>query len=71
MKNVWKLLFMLCVLALVALTAFAFGMLFLAPSSAMTILILSVLVVIAASWCVKGLSEACLTKRFTSATGIG
>ncbi|GHV76478.1 hypothetical protein AGMMS49942_12990 [Spirochaetia bacterium] len=70
MRNVWKLLCLLGVFAVVAVMVFAYTVLSHAPPTAVLRPLMTVCVVLAVGWVAKSTSPA-FTKRFTTATGFG
>jgi hypothetical protein len=70
MKRVWKLVCLLGVIALIAVTAFAYTVLFPAFPAEASHLTLLACVTLAAGYAV-GSFDAVFTKRHTAATGFG
>jgi hypothetical protein len=68
MKSFWKLMYLLGLIALVVVTAFAYTVLSQAPPSEVMRLILSVCVILAVGGAVRS-GNAAFTKRHTAATG--
>jgi hypothetical protein len=70
MKNVWKLVCLLGIIALIAVTAFAWAVLSQAPPAAVLLPVFSVCAVLLAGSAVRSINAA-FTKRCTTATGVG
>jgi len=71
MKSVWKVLCLLGVIVLVAVTLFAYIEPFQLPSQEVLRPILSVGILLLVGGAVSGINDAVFTKRHTSATGVG